>query len=291
MGASLQLLPAFAFTVAVLAMGVMMVITAFSVAGMVIAAVLGRGGVELRSFSGNQDRGWSLLTPPERLSRKVVPALLASDGELDRRPLREHAVHASSTNLPTHRSILAVDIEGFGRPERDDLIRGALRQSLYRVLTSALDQVGISSNHYETTDIGDALLVLVDPRVSKVRLLDLLIGQLAAQLAMQNRMASGAARLRLRVVVHAGELSRDVHGVYGEDLNTAFRLVNAQATRNHLAATTAPLVLIVSDPIYQSVIRHGYGGIDASNYRPVQIYEKETRTTAWIYLVPVADVG
>jgi hypothetical protein len=88
---------------------------------------------------------------------------------------------------------------------------------------------GIDSDQIAQTEYGDGVVVLFDPRISKARLLHPLLPRLVSGLARYNRTAPDAARLRLRVVVHAGELLRDDHGITGEDLVLAFRLLDADA--------------------------------------------------------------
>jgi hypothetical protein len=136
---------------------------------------------------------------------------------------------------PEHHGILAVDIEGFGRLERGNPARVQVRAGLYRALDDALAQSAVPTEFTERTDHGDSVLVLFDPRVSKTRLLHPLVPQLASGLARYNRAASELARMRLRAVIHAGEILRDAHGVTGEDLNVAFRLLGADVTRAVLA--------------------------------------------------------
>ena len=119
---------------------------------------------------------------------------------------------------PEHRSILAVDIQGFGRPERSNPGRARMRAGLHRILGNAMRAAGIEPQNVEQSESGDGVLVLLDPQISKARLLHPLIPRLGSGLARYNRTAPGSERLRLRVVVHAGELLQDAHGRTGEDL-------------------------------------------------------------------------
>jgi len=184
---------------------------------------------------------------------------------------------------PEHRAILALDIEGFGRLERSNLARAQRRTGLHRIVGNALTAAGIDPEHIEQTEYGDGVLVLVGPQVSKARLLHPLLPRLVSGLARYNRTASDAARLRVRVVVHAGELLRDAHGVTGEDLVLAFRLLDADVVRAHLNQAVADLVLVVSDAMYQGIVKHGYGRTDPALFQPVWVTAKETSTRAWLH--------
>lgn len=185
---------------------------------------------------------------------------------------------------PEHRGILALDIQGFGRLERTNLVRARMRTGLHRILGNAITAAEIAPEHVEQTEYGDGVLVLLCPQVSKARLLHPLLPRLLSGLARYNRTAPDTARLRLRVVVHAGELLRDAHGITGEDLILAFRLLDAEVVRVRLAEAGADLVLVVSDAIYQGIVKHGYGRIDPAAFHPVWVTAKELSARAWLHV-------
>ena len=118
-------------------------------------------------------------------------------------------------------------------------------------------------------------------------LLSHLIPALAGLLAAHNRMISPADQpriLRLRVVIHAGEVHRDVNGPFGDDLDVAFRLLDAPRFKEELKSATVPLALVASDYIYQSIIRHGYDGIDDTEFLPlVTVKVGDQRRRGWVH--------
>jgi tetratricopeptide (TPR) repeat protein len=185
---------------------------------------------------------------------------------------------------PVHRGILAADIEGFSRPERSNPLRVRMRDALYGLISRSLRESGIESGRAEETDHGDCVLILFDASIPKARLFDPFLHRLNAALARRNRDLPRNERLRLRIVIHAGELLRDAHGHSGEDLNTAFRLLDSDILRANLAAASGDLAVIVSDSIYQAIVKHGYGRIEPAAYRPVSVIAKETTAIGWIYL-------
>ena len=74
------------------------------------------------------------------------------------------------------------------------------------------------------------MLILIKPHddVPKTLLLGQLVPILTALLAEHNAaVARPELRMRLRAVVHAGEVHDDDKGFYGEDLDAAFRLLEA----------------------------------------------------------------
>jgi hypothetical protein len=73
--------------------------------------------------------------------------------------------------------------------------------------------------------------------------------------------SSQQRQVRVRVVLHAGEVHYDSDGCYGEALDIACRLLDAPVVKKALKAAPGPLILVVSGDIYSSVVRHGYDQI------------------------------
>ncbi|XRQ14590.1 hypothetical protein ACN3XK_28100 [Actinomadura welshii] len=203
---------------------------------------------------------------------------------------------------PRYRTIMAVDIEG--STTRTDPVKAELRRVLYRLLEEAFNRAGILPRYREAyVDRGDGMLVLVHPldEVPKTLLLHPVVPILSALLAEYNAepviAPGGDRRIRIRVVVHAGEVHNDGRGNFGEALDVAFRLLDSPAAKDALRRTAAPLVLVVSDDIYQSIVRHGYEGIRAESYLPLVRLRVTGRThRGWVHtgaaaLVPDSPAG
>jgi class 3 adenylate cyclase len=190
--------------------------------------------------------------------------------------------------LPVHRSILAVDIENSTR--RTNPVKEELREQVYGLLVGALAVAGIGDHHCDPfTDRGDGVLVLLRPadEFPKPFLLSRLIPALASLLDAYNSGITpeeSARMLRLRAVIHAGEVHYDGRGFFGEDLDVAFRLLDAPRFKAHLRRGTAPLALVASDDIYRCVIRHGYDGIDGEEFLPlVTVNVADRRRKGWVH--------
>jgi hypothetical protein len=171
---------------------------------------------------------------------------------------------------PVHRLIFAVDIEG--STERTNPAKGELRRILYDLLDRALEAAGIGARHLEPfTDRGDSVLILIKPLddVPKTLLLGQLVPILTALLAEHNAtVAQPELRIRLRAVVHAGEIHEDDKGFYGDDLDAAFRLLEAAPLKKALReATAAPLILVVSEEIFHGIVEQGY--LDGAPFKPL----------------------
>ena len=177
----------------------------------------------------------------------------------------EHSM--TGAGRPQHRTIFGVDVEG--STERSNTAKAVYRRSLYELVEAALHEAGIDGAIREDIDCGDGVMVLVHPvaEAPKTVLLDTVAPALSAMLAERNAQ-NPDHRLRLRAVLHAGEIHFDQRGCFGEALDLAFRLLNATGTKRELRAVTAPVVLVASDDIYRGVVRHGYPGIDAQEFAP-----------------------
>jgi hypothetical protein len=192
---------------------------------------------------------------------------------------------------PVHRLILAVDVEGSTQRLNPD--KGELRRIMYALLDRALRATGIGYKHLEPlNDRGDGVLILIRPHddVPKTLPLRLLIPKLAALLVEHNATVDRPnLRLRLRVVFHAGEIHNDGWGFFGEDLDVAFRLLDAPAVKKALRnAPTSPLVLVVSEEIHSAIVRQGY--VDGGPYeQSVSVRVAERRLRGWVNIpVPAA---
>jgi hypothetical protein len=190
-------------------------------------------------------------------------------------------------SVPRHRSIVAIDIERSTSPERTNPIREELRHEAYRLLGTALRTAGITDVHCDPlADRGDGVLVLIQPadEVPKTLLLNPLVPALVTLLAERNASLRAAERyrreLRLRVVIHF-----DGMGYFGEALDVAFRLLDAPRLKNRLRQVVTPLVLVVSEDIYWSIVQHDYDGIPGSAFEPlIRVTVAGRRRRGWVHV-------
>jgi len=190
--------------------------------------------------------------------------------------------------LAVHRSIVVVDVEGFGDQRRTDAHQVAVRDGLYGVMRAAFGRAGISWDDCGREDRGDGVFVLVPAEVPKGLLVESLPPALVAALQAHNEAHLGPERIRLRMALHAGEVRYDDHGATGGAVILAFRLVNASAVKDGLAGSPGVLAVIVSSWFFDEVVRHSGA---AAGYRPVQVTIKETVTTGWLCLPDLMDLA
>jgi len=198
--------------------------------------------------------------------------------------------HLMAAGLPHHRAIVALDIEQSTR--RPDPVKAELRRTMYELFDTALCSAGIQRRHRDRfVDRGDGILALIRPvhRAPKAILLNQAIPALSRLLADYNAGLPRASRtqrmLRVRVVVHAGEVAYDANGCFGEALDVAFRLLDAARVKRALREAADPLVLVISGDIHSTVVRHGYDGIDDQAFQPlVRVHVAGRRYPGWIHL-------
>ena len=182
-----------------------------------------------------------------------------------------------------HRTIAVVDVEGFGDRRRTMPHQLAVREGLYRALRQAFDHSGISWADCRHEDRGDGVLLLAPAEMPKGPFVEVLPHSLVAVLREHNNTHPAEEQIRLRMVLHAGEVTYDDHGVTAASINLAFRLLDARPLKAALAESPGVLALITSGWFFEEVVRHS-PVIDPATYRPIQVRVKETSTVGWICL-------
>jgi len=187
-----------------------------------------------------------------------------------------------------HRTILLVDVAGFGDLRRTNLNQVSVRRDLYHLLQLACERSGIRWSECDHEDRGDGVLVLAPPDIPKAAFVEALPQELVAALRLHNSAGSAEEQIRLRVALHAGEITYDEHGVVGRSVNLAFRLLDAAVLKEALARSTGTLAVITSPWFFDEVVWHSPAA-DRARYSRVRVTVKETDALAWICL-PDSDV-
>ena len=191
--------------------------------------------------------------------------------------------------LAVHRTIVVVDVEGFGDRQRTNRHQLAVRDGLYRAMQDAFGRAGIPWDDCNTADRGDGVFILVPAEVPKGLLAESLPPALVTALRAHNGAHPGPERIRLRMALHAGEVHYDQHGATAAAVNLTFRLLDASALKEALASSPGVLAVIASSWFFEEVVRHSTA--DTAAYRPVEVAVKETTTTGWICLPDHLEPG
>jgi class 3 adenylate cyclase len=181
-------------------------------------------------------------------------------------------------------AVLALDIAGFTRPDRDEEVRIYLHKALYEILREALQGSGIPWDRCHHEDRGDGALVVMPPDIPAHRIINPLPERLRGLIRVHNRMSFPAARIQVRAAAHIGPVYRDDHGLVGDDINLLFRMLNARPLQTALAGSDAELALAISRYMYDSLIRRHPALAGPAVFRQINTRVKGTRVNAWIYL-------
>jgi tetratricopeptide (TPR) repeat protein len=179
-----------------------------------------------------------------------------------------------------HGTVLVVDVADFGGPHRTNRHQVNVRRDLYLVLSRALTETGVPWGECRHEDRGDGILVLLPERTSKSLLVEALPQRLRTLLREHNDGHPVEEQIRLRLALHAGEIYYDDHGVAGRAVNLTFRLVDSAVFREAFADSAADLAVITSSWFYEEVVWH----CEVTGYWSVSVDNKETSTTAWIWM-------
>jgi hypothetical protein len=242
-------------------MAIAVVVAVFAVLLLILVAVLGRGA-----------RHYAALA--------VLSVVL---GDCTRANAGQRRVHQGPPRRPVHRSIIVVDVEGFGDERRTNWHQVAVRDGLYRTMQEAFDHAGIPWADCDHEDRGDGVFVLIPPDVPKELLVESLPPALVTALDRHNSTHKAPEQMRLRMALHAGEISYDEHGTTAAAVNMTFRLSDADALKAALASSSGVLAVIASSWFFQEVVRHN-PACNADAYRRVRVTVKETTTIGWIHL-------
>lgn len=179
-------------------------------------------------------------------------------------------------------TIVLIDIVNFGASTRNDRDRRRIREALYRISQSLLENPDWPDYHQE--DRGDGILLIVPPRVPTSSIVDRILDNLATVLRRYNSTAALATRIQMRIALHVGPVVSDAHGVDGLAIIHAARLLDDPALRRHIAETGADLGFITSAFVYDTIIQPNLGHVDPAVYRQLKCQVKDLNLDAWMYL-------
>src|SRR5690349_9171752 len=115
--------------------------------------------------------------------------------------------------LAVHRTIVVVDVEKFGDRRRTNANLVTIRNKLYVALRRAFETVGATWDRCDREDCGDGVFILAPADTPKELFVDAVPNALAMELREHNAIHPAEERIRLRMALHAGEVTYDEHGV------------------------------------------------------------------------------
>jgi hypothetical protein len=183
---------------------------------------------------------------------------------------------------------MAVDVSGFGDPRRTCSDQEHLSDSMHAMLDEALTAAGLPAELLHIERRGEGALVVASAAVPAGLFVDDVAGKLGIALREHNRRHSEMHKIRLRMAVHAGHVAFGRYAVVGPARIHLYRLLDAPDVRNAFDRSAGDLGVVVSDYVYEEVVRDGRGRIDPDDFTLMAAEHKETKATCWVNLGPRA---
>jgi hypothetical protein len=181
------------------------------------------------------------------------------------------------------RLCLAADIEQYSRFDTPD--QWAAQARLAWAMRAAAERSGLDHGRWSTQPQGDLEFAVLPPGTPEQLVLGEYVTHLAAELGGYNATRRPAGRMRLRLAVDAGVAATAALGFSGPAPIAVARYLNAPEVKQALAAAeSASLVVVVSDRLYQDVVRSRSHGLDPEQYRRIHVRQKEFAGYGWVRL-------
>jgi len=185
---------------------------------------------------------------------------------------------------PDYRALMSVDIEKSAG--RGDAAMAANKRFLREALQASLSASNLSWEDCHQTDLGDGLRLVFGRNVTKSRLLEPFLSEMATRLLAHNRSSPLRDQMRLRVAMHAGEVRMADGEVIGAPLEALARLLDAPPLKAALSAAPASrtLALGMSQHFYDEVVTRDHPGIASDLFVRAPFTVKETESTIWLHV-------
>ncbi|MET8828453.1 hypothetical protein ABZX40_22880 [Streptomyces sp. NPDC004610] len=173
-----------------------------------------------------------------------------------------------------------MDVEQYSR--LDTRAQSVVQSALVRSLDEAAALTGLDRTAWMCQPQGDLEFAVLPEATPEDAVLGPFVHHLAVRLRDRNTRPA-AHRVRLRMAVDVGVVADAALGHAGPAPVAVARYVNAPQLKAVLAAlTTADLAVVVSDRLYQDVVRSGRPDLDAAQYVRVHVRVKEFGGYGWV---------
>ncbi|MEU8108390.1 hypothetical protein AB0C18_32235 [Nonomuraea muscovyensis] len=188
----------------------------------------------------------------------------------------------------SRRLVMAVDAEGYGRG--DDLRHDSLQSGLAQVMDRSAREAGLCREAWARQEAGDGEVIVFPEGEPELRVIDDLVRRLRKALHDHNRERRDDARLRIRISIGHGVVKRGAMGFVGQVVVTTCRLLDATAARTALKVNPrADLVLILTDRLYEDVVRQLHTSYRPESFTRLEVPTKERTEIAWMW-IPSEDL-
>jgi len=168
-----------------------------------------------------------------------------------------------------YRLVVAVDVEGYSK--LDALDQSLVQTRLGEVLDTAARNAGLDRGRWYRQVRGDGELAVLPADVDAAWVIAHFTEQLDR--ALRELRGSGTP-LRVRLAMHCGALTAGRFGLVGHAPIVTCRLLDSRAARRALAAGDGDLVLVISERLFDDVVRTRFHELDPSRFRATRFSVK-----------------
>ncbi|MEU8822316.1 hypothetical protein [Streptomyces sp. NPDC048636] len=192
---------------------------------------------------------------------------------------------SQSQEIITRHLCMAADVEQYSR--LDTPSQEIFQNDLVRVLEEAAVLSGLDRTTWSRQPQGDQEFAVLPLDTPEPEVLGGFVRNLAIRLGERNANLAEHQRMRLRLAIDYGVARTAALGHSGPAPVAVARYLNAdQLKRVLIAIDSTDLAVIVSDRLYQDVVRlRGEGqGLDPARYVRVHVQQKEFGGYGWIHV-------
>ncbi len=186
---------------------------------------------------------------------------------------------------PDRRLLVSADMENYSG--RTNVLQHRAQLAFQRIMEEATAEIGLRRVGWRIQQGGDGELAILPPGTSERVIVTRLAPVVDRLLREHNQGLRSEAKVRLRLAVHQGLVHLDgANGFPSEAIVHVSRLVDSPILKAALRRFPgANVALVVSDSLYQDVVRH-YQDLRPEQFARVSadLPEKNFRATAWIYV-------
>ncbi|MFC9431879.1 hypothetical protein [Streptomyces sp. NPDC056987] len=190
-----------------------------------------------------------------------------------------------SQEIITRHLCMAADVEKYSCRDTPD--QETIQADLVRVLEEAAVLSGLDRTAWDRQPQGDQEFAVLPLDTPEPEVLGGFVRNLATRLGESNANRAEKERMRLRLAIDFGVARTAALGHSGPAPVSVARYLNAGVLKRVLKAiNSTDLAVIVSDRLYQDVVRlRGEGeGLDPARYVQVHVQEKEFSGYGWIHV-------
>lgn len=188
--------------------------------------------------------------------------------------------------------VVSSDLKGYGRG--NDKRHETMQAEFVRIQQAATQAAGLNRDAWERQPGGDGELAVLPAGEPEISVIDQYVRELGKQLRDYNADLPLEERLRLRVAMAFGTAYPAANGYAGQAVVEASRLLSCRPLKLLLdRRPEVDLALILSQRVFDETVRQGHTSYSVSEFREVQVQEKEYVSSAWIRVagIDVSDLS